>query len=67
VPFGRQDPDWKDAHAALLLISNESFCVDTQTLLVDAGHMAGGSRGARLRFSSGSRLAVAICSAQILR
>jgi hypothetical protein len=64
VPFGRQGTGRKDDHAALLMISNESSYVNAQTLFVEAGHMPG-SCGARLRFSNGSWLAAAVCSAQL--
>jgi hypothetical protein len=41
VPFGRQGYCREAAYAALLLISNESCCVNATILLVDGGHLAG--------------------------
>jgi NAD(P)-dependent dehydrogenase (short-subunit alcohol dehydrogenase family) len=39
--IGRQGTGWEVAHAALFLISNESSYVNTHTLFLDGGHMAG--------------------------
>ena len=45
VPFGRHGTGRQVAHAALLVISNESSHADAQPRLLDAGHMAGIVRG----------------------
>jgi hypothetical protein len=45
APFGRRGTGWEAAHAALLLISNESSYVSQHALPVDADHMAGIARG----------------------
>jgi hypothetical protein len=47
VPFGRRGTGREAAHAALVLISNESSYVNAHTLFLDAGHMAGIVRGSR--------------------
>jgi hypothetical protein len=40
VPFDRNGGDREVAHAALLLISNESSYFNAPTRFLDAGHMA---------------------------
>jgi NAD(P)-dependent dehydrogenase (short-subunit alcohol dehydrogenase family) len=45
VPFDRQGTGREAAYAALLLISNESSYVNSHTLFLDGGHLAGIVRG----------------------